>query len=371
LAETVNAGRDGTVFWRTTGVTSCVASGGWSGLRAANGDERVAVPSRRADFTLRCDGPGGSVTEKVSIRQNAFCQRPEMAFSITPASVAPGGSSMLDWYSGNATQCTASSGWSGAKTLMGSESVGPLASDTTFALTCEGDIGRTVYARRVGINRQAPSIYFQARYSEADPQSTAGNVLFWSAENATSCTASGGWSGEKAVSGSQTISNVMSPTTFGLSCTGNGTTTVAELTITPLTRANLAPIARPDVVNLNEGQSFTLLDLGEAYFANDEDPDGCLSEFSYVGKNSWGVWMTTYFEPDDERMWFRALDDLTGDLREYYRVYDNYGQASEFELATLCTHHCQRSWPGRASSSKHNPRTHQRYRIARTECRGL
>jgi hypothetical protein len=86
---------------------------------------------------------------------------------------------------------------------------------------------------------------------------------------------------------------------------------------------------------LNEGQSFTLLDLGEAYFANDEDPDGCLSEFSYVGKNSWGVWMTTYFEPDDERMWFRALDDLTGDLREYYRVYDNYGQASEFELATL------------------------------------
>ena len=46
--------------------------------------------------------------------------------------------------------------------------------------------------------------------------------LTWSATNASSCTASGGWSGTKGVSGSQGTGSLTSNTTFTLTCTGAG-----------------------------------------------------------------------------------------------------------------------------------------------------
>src|SRR5690606_8921330 len=46
--------------------------------------------------------------------------------------------------------------------------------------------------------------------------------LTWSSSNATSCTASGGWSGSKPTSGSETINNITTSTTFSLQCTGAG-----------------------------------------------------------------------------------------------------------------------------------------------------
>ncbi len=58
----------------------------------------------------------------------------------------------------------------------------------------------------------------------ADPTSiTQGgsSMLTWGSTNATSCTASGGWSGSKALSGSQSVSP-NATTTYTLTCTGAG-----------------------------------------------------------------------------------------------------------------------------------------------------
>lgn len=78
----------------------------------------------------------------------------------------------------------------------------------------------------------------------ADPQSITASdtaTLSWSSTEATSCTASGGWSGEKATSGLQTVTPEET-TTYTLTCTGDGgdeskSTTVA-VTEPP---ANLPP----------------------------------------------------------------------------------------------------------------------------------
>ncbi|MGH8510422.1 MAG: hypothetical protein ACREU8_03280, partial [Gammaproteobacteria bacterium] len=45
-------------------------------------------------------------------------------------------------------------------------------------------------------------------------------TLSWASQNTTSCTASGGWSGNKGLSGSQTASNITSSQTYNLTCTG-------------------------------------------------------------------------------------------------------------------------------------------------------
>lgn len=59
-------------------------------------------------------------------------------------------------------------------------------------------------------------------------------TLTWSSTNASSCSASGGWSGTKATSGTQVVSDLRVPTTFGLECSsGTGS---AKLSWTPPTK---------------------------------------------------------------------------------------------------------------------------------------
>jgi hypothetical protein len=57
------------------------------------------------------------------------------------------------------------------------------------------------------------------------------STLTWSSTNATSCTASGGWSGSEPVSGSWTTSPLSSTSTFSLSCTGPGGTASQSITV--------------------------------------------------------------------------------------------------------------------------------------------
>jgi hypothetical protein len=63
---------------------------------------------------------------------------PIVNISANPTSVLSGGTSTLSWTSTNASSCSASGGWSGAKALSGSESTGKLLANNTFALACTG-----------------------------------------------------------------------------------------------------------------------------------------------------------------------------------------------------------------------------------------
>jgi hypothetical protein len=72
------------------------------------------------------------------------------------------------------------------------------------------------------------------------------STLTWSSTSATSCSASGGWTGTKATSGTQSVSPTQT-TTYTVSCTGSGGNTSQNVTITvaasgsgpiPLTLAN-------------------------------------------------------------------------------------------------------------------------------------
>ena len=84
---------------------------------------------------------------------------------------------------------------------------------------------------------------------------TSGNsaTLTWSSTNATSCTASGGWAGARATSGTSSFSPT-SNTTYTLACAGAGgtdsksvTVTVSTTTVVPLPPSSGFPT--PDIVN--------------------------------------------------------------------------------------------------------------------------
>ena len=56
-------------------------------------------------------------------------------------------------------------------------------------------------------------------------------TISWSSQNATSCTASGAWTGPKSVSGSEVIENLTTSGTFTLTCTGAGGSAADSVTV--------------------------------------------------------------------------------------------------------------------------------------------
>jgi hypothetical protein len=86
------------------------------------------------------------------------------------------------------------------------------------------------YALTVESAPPAPTVTLSVDHPTVSSGSTVD--LIWSSQNATSCTATGGWSGHQAVSGTATSAPLTANTTFTLSCTGPGGTTSQSVTVT-------------------------------------------------------------------------------------------------------------------------------------------
>jgi len=76
----------------------------------------------------------------------------------------------------------------------------------------------------------APTLNFSASSLEVEVTETV--LLSWSSTNATSCVASGGWSGTKASSGSQDVTTInVGSNIYGLTCSGSGGSISASITV--------------------------------------------------------------------------------------------------------------------------------------------
>ncbi len=75
-----------------------------------------------------------------------------------------------------------------------------------------------------------PTVTLSATPAAVDANGTT--FLTWSATGASNCTASGGWSGPRALSGTETSAALASATTFTLTCTGNGGSASSAATVT-------------------------------------------------------------------------------------------------------------------------------------------
>ena len=87
---------------------------------------------------------------------------PSVSMTANPTSVTSGGSSTLTWSSTNATFCTASGQWSGARATSGNESSVALTSPSIFSLACTGlggtaSASATVMVAPTGANSYATS----------------------------------------------------------------------------------------------------------------------------------------------------------------------------------------------------------------------
>jgi hypothetical protein len=158
--------------------------------------------------------------------------------SLAANAIAINGSTTLTWSTVEATSCTASGSWptSGAIATSGSQTVTITTAGTnTYTLVCTNAAGASS-TNSVTLTDAAPAApTLVLSTSSIDLGKSVG--ISWSSVGATSCTASGAWSGTLPVIGSQTVTPAAGGTdTYSLTCTnalGTSAASTASLTVAP------------------------------------------------------------------------------------------------------------------------------------------
>lgn len=228
----VNSGESATLTWSSANATSCTASGAWTGTQSTSGSKSTGALTTTSTFTLTCTGSGGSASASRTVTvTGTTAQRPTVTLTANPTSVSSGGSSTLTWSSTNATSCTASGAWAGSQATSGSKSTGALTANSTFTLTCTGSGGSASVSRAVSVSAasSAPKVSLSANPTLV--KSGESSTLTWSSTNATSCEASGAWSGNLATSGSRSTGALTKGATYSITCTGSGGTIATSTTV--------------------------------------------------------------------------------------------------------------------------------------------
>ena len=163
-----------------------------------------------------------------------------------------------------AVSCEASGDWSGAKAVTGNEAViDPTTPASlglhTYTLTCKNSEGGTASAT-ASATVIGPSVSLTAPATVEIPDPVS---ISWSSQNTVSCTASGSWSGAKAVAGSETV---LSPTTvasrgshvYDLSCSnasGYAATTTATVKVLAIPKCSIS--ANPNAITLPQSSTLS------------------------------------------------------------------------------------------------------------------
>lgn len=165
-----------------------------------------------------------------------------------------------------------------------------------------------------------PSVSLSVERSPIAPGQTA--LLSWTSNNATSCAASGGWSGSKGTSGSERTAALSDTTEFELTCSGAGGQASDSVTVSIDETANEVP-------QIEEfDSSAQTVDFGQAvtFSWNVSDPDGdplsCVLDVTGVG-------LEFEFEDCSGVNSFEFTYDTPGGFAPVLQVSDGHGTTVE------------------------------------------
>jgi hypothetical protein len=180
--------------------------------------------------------------------------------TLAPNVISLGGSSTLTWSTIAATSCTASGDWSGAQNPNGSAMLTPGAPGVSnYTLTCTNSTGTaaaSTVSLSTGAQPPAPTLSISAASITLGDTAT----LTWSDSFASTCTASGSWSGVFGPSGSQPVApSSVGTDTYMLYCTtATGPTATGSVTLDVLVPVPGAPVLSLSASSITLGQSSTL-----------------------------------------------------------------------------------------------------------------
>ena len=185
----IERGQSATLTWSSSDADSCRIN--WIGNVNLSGSQAVS-PEVTKEYTLTCDGSGGSVSDSVTLLVkwvDLLINNSNNTLNQPLSLWVPNTDAKLSWTSSEVNSCSASGNWSGNKPVSGSEELGSLQRGTEnpgsgkkyiYTLTCDS-FSDTVSA----LIWQYPRCSFSADPSSIIlPQSS---TLSWSCSYASSC----------------------------------------------------------------------------------------------------------------------------------------------------------------------------------------
>ncbi|WNC70906.1 hypothetical protein RGQ13_12265 [Thalassotalea psychrophila] len=172
-------------------------------------------------FLTACGGGSGSDSTDKTV-QPPTVSKPSITLSSSTNDVYKSTEFTLTWSSIDATSCTASGDWSGIKSTSGAETLSEaMTGEKNYILDCSGSGGSTSKSVDVIVISPLPTVTVESSVYSALTGDTY--TLTWSSTDATSCTASGDWSGIKAASGTESFTDAMAgEKKYTLECSGSG-----------------------------------------------------------------------------------------------------------------------------------------------------
>lgn len=235
----IQPGQTVTLSWTTTNSpTSCTASGDWSGTKSLAGSQVIGPLTTQKTYTyvLTCANSAGTSNDTAAVV--VVPNPPDVSLIVSPSSAFVGGASTISWYVSNSpTSCTASGDWSGTKVATGRTSTGTFstARQYSYGLVCSNAGGKgTATPATVDVTTpSAPAITLTA--SPISIKSGSSSNLTWKvANNPTSCTASGDWTGSKSTAGGTQSTGTLSTVktyTYTMTCSNAGGTNTASTSV--------------------------------------------------------------------------------------------------------------------------------------------
>ena len=221
-----------TITWSSTDATSCLASGDWAETKATTGTQILSETAiGEKTYTLTCTGVGGSTSQSIAV---TVANIPTVSIESSAEFTLPGSIYTLSWSSTDTTSCLASGDWTGTKATTGTDTVSePAAGEKNYILTCSGVGGSTSQSIAV-IVANIPTVTIESSAEFTLPGSAY--ILSWLSTDATSCLASGDWTGTKPTTGTQTLSEAAAGgKTYIITCSGVGGSASQSVAVTVAT----------------------------------------------------------------------------------------------------------------------------------------
>jgi len=261
----INSGSSSTLTVTASNATSVTISGtdGSSYSLQPTGGTQSVKPTVTTTYTATATGNGGTSTATAVVTVTAVTVAPTVTVVATPASIAPGASSLLTVTATNATGVTVKGSDGSSYTLQttgGTQSVSPSAT-TTYTATATGAGGTAAATATATVTvtpTPAPTVTITANPTSVTAGSSS--ILTVSATNATGVvvTGSDGSSYTLTPSGGTQAVSPKGTTTYTATATGAGgkATATATLTVTPNPKPTVTIAANP--ASITAGNSSTL-----------------------------------------------------------------------------------------------------------------
>jgi len=220
-----------TLKWTSTGAKWCWGGGYLGGSRPLNGTFDSGRVWQDRWYKITCSDGSKQVSDALTVTVGTQSGL-SVDLTASPQEVALGGSSTLKWSSTGAKWCWGGGYLGGSRPLNGTFDSGRVWQNRWYKITCSD--GSKEVSDQLTIAVEGSSGTEVSVKLDADPRQVAdggSSTLTWSSQGASSCTASGGWSGGRALSGSANVGPLSKSTSYTLTCQNGSQSALASTSV--------------------------------------------------------------------------------------------------------------------------------------------